>query len=93
MKNTNKIRQLLKSIEWIHVAFHEDDFFCPSCKRSKEDGHYKDCQLKQALALLPCETCGGTGKVPTPQSVGFGHENEIMDTCPNCQPKLLEVKK
>ena len=66
MKKTDiqKIRQLLISLEWIHVAFHEDDYFCPSCKRSKESGHYKDCRLKQALALLPCETCGGTREKP-----------------------------
>lgn len=52
-----QIRSLLKSLEWIHVAFHADDYFCPCCKRSKKDGHYKDCQLKQALTFLPCETC------------------------------------
>jgi hypothetical protein len=44
-----RLIKFLKTIEWIHVAFHEDDYFCPCCKRSKEDGHYKDCRLKQAF--------------------------------------------
>lgn len=85
MKNIDvqKIRHLLQSLEWIHVAFHEDDYFCPCCKRSKEDGHYKDCQLKQALALLPCKTCGGTGQCKDPKA---GNSNMLtLMECPDCQ--------
>lgn len=33
-----------------------------------------------------CETCGGSKRVPTEQSKGFGKENQIMDVCPDCQP-------
>lgn len=44
----------------------------------------------EALALLPCSTCNGTKQISTAQSRGFGKENEILDSCPDCQePKKM----
>lgn len=68
MKNTDikKIRELLKTFEWIHMDSREykTEYFCPACKQTKEFGHYKDCSFKRASELLPCKTCNGTGKLP-----------------------------
>jgi len=65
MKNTDiaKIRQLLKSI----VKYY-----------TKKDGQSNapfsvQQKLKQALALLPCETCDGSGK-----------KQEYTKVCPEC---------
>ena len=58
MKNTDiaKIRQLITEIK--------DEF------QLSEWGHYPAkaaTLLEKILALLPCETCGGTGKKPRPE--------------------------
>lgn len=48
-----------------------------------------DFLICQALALLPCETCGGTGD--SKASVIDDLSGGIVDTdipCPDCQPKL-----
>lgn len=35
-------------------------------------------------SIKPCQKCGGSGRVPTLRSVGFGQENQIMEPCPAC---------
>lgn len=73
MKNTDiqKIRQLLREIKIVASQTQGDIFYY--------------IKAEQALALLPCETCGGTKLVPTAQSAGFGKQNAIMQECPDCQ--------
>lgn len=89
MKNTNQIRQLLEKI----ISRLCGDCDSDGCATQK-GCPYKDLfhEITQALAVLPCETCNGTKKIPTAQSRGFGKENEIMDTCPDCQKSGVETK-
>lgn len=45
-------------------------------------------ELERAIAALEsevCETCEGSGKIPTKASAGFGQQNAIMQDCPDCQ--------
>ena len=45
-----KLLEACKNIEWIHIAFSDDDLICPCCWRTKDEGHKLDCQLQAALA-------------------------------------------
>ena len=84
MKNTNEMRRLLCEI--YAIADNDEPKPLP--------GELLACFPRimdladKALTLLPCETCDGTKQVSTSRSIGFG--NAIMDTCTDCQPKLLE---
>ena len=49
-------------------------------------------EINEALALLPCETCGGTGD--SKASVIDDLSGGIVDTdipCPDCQPKSKDA--
>ena len=73
MKPTDitKIRQHLKNIEEYYT------------KRNGQlrSPMYVRQELKQALDLLPCSTCNGTGYVG-PFKLGYAAE-----LCPDCQPR------
>lgn len=77
MKTTDiaKIRQFISEIKEAFELY--------------EWGHYPvkaDILLEKILALLPCETCGGTGN--TKASVIDDLSGGIVDTdipCPDCQ--------
>lgn len=38
--------ELLKKLEWITLP---SGTYCPHCAQQKDDGHWKDCELKLAL--------------------------------------------
>lgn len=81
MNNTDiqKIRQLLKKV----ISKLCKD--CNSDDCSTQRGcQYKDLfhEINQALALLPCETCGGSGRLAKYNQVG---NLVVGDLCPDCQ--------
>ena len=51
-------------------------------KRAKENGPGTNVLINKALALLPCETCGGSGKVTSIT----GRTDPPWKPCPDCQP-------
>jgi len=89
MKNTDiqKIRQLLETVkEWVCGDCGSDD-----CTTQKGCPYtYIFDKIDQALALLPCETCGGTKRVPSLYGLTqmHGTPKEMIEStkpCPDCQ--------
>jgi len=93
MKNTDiqKIRQLLKDI-----------VDAVNCSESNPTKRHCLRNVKQALALFPCETCGGVGYKPRPKgtsscrflfcqdltrSCGECNFYISRELCPDCQSK------
>lgn len=76
-----KIRQLLKEIVKPNRVYYD----CNECSAEK--------LAKQALDLLPCETCDGSGKIPIPiphtcigQTPGMlCNLCNLFKPCPDCQ--------
>ena len=85
MKNTDivKIRQLLKkiSLECTPCCNFPSDIF--PCREAH-------LLAKQALALLPCETCEGLGQIVVPRK---GTPGVDWEPCPDCQSKFQEMPK
>ena len=87
MKNTDKIRQLLKEASWL--------FF------NDKDG--VDNLIHQALDLLPCETCNSTGQVPDDFAAPYCSAlrdtcidcpiSSTCNPCPDCQPTTKSPKQ
>lgn len=49
-KENTKLKELLKSIEFIRVSHEtQDGEYCPNCGRNKSFGHAEDCELSKAL--------------------------------------------
>ncbi len=72
MKNTNQIRQLLQDA----IEYKRDYAY---------DYIIKKCT--EALALLPCETCNGTGKVNPTSDISFSTYRDLRENlipCPDC---------
>lgn len=71
MTPTDQIRQLLKD-------------YCEGCVAQGGDcqAHLDGCAISNALSLLPCGTCKGTGKVPISKAVSYSG----FIPCIDCQP-------
>jgi len=85
-----QIRQLLKTFEWIRIDSRncKTEYFCPACKKTKENGHDNNCAYKQALTLLPCPTCNGNRRIPNPTyGLLTKTKTDIIREipCPDCQ--------
>jgi len=95
---SNQILQLRQILKEIHKwTIEESGIVCPHkfgiCKHDN-----KKCPvylIEEALALLPCPTCNGTGQVPDDfddcggvagACVEIMHMNgELTKPCPDCQ--------
>lgn len=74
MKNTKKIRQLIQEVrERVRCPHGENVGGCDFCETTK--------LLEQALDLLPCKTCNGTGRV---SNIG-GRAYTTNELCPDCK--------
>lgn len=97
MKNATKIRQLLIRARQEVKKLSPAAICYPLYKE-----RIPIATLDEALALLPCETCGGTGKKPRPKGQRHCHlllcqdltcsceECDFyipQDPCPDCQKK------
>lgn len=71
MKNANPIRELLKSA--LDVLLGID-----STNATQNVHDY----VEDALALLPCETCNGTGQIPN--KTAAPHCSSLRQTCVDC---------
>ena len=43
-----ELKQHLQEIAWITDGY-EGELYCPACRRSIEEGHFKDCWLYNAI--------------------------------------------
>ncbi len=75
MNNTDKIRNLLNAA----IEYKGDYAYSHIIKKCKE-----------VLALLSCETCGGTEHIPTQIPPGGDID---FNRCPDCKEKKTPTKK
>lgn len=83
MKNTNQICQFVKNWQKETRAHLSENCY---------EEIFKEIILTKCgslLALLPCETCGGTGEIIADGSWGMIH---IKIPCPDCQKKPTKRK-
>lgn len=84
-----KIRQLLKPILEIqcHPIPRRFGYGGDSCEIMDVDLLLIEINTKKVLTLLPCETCGGTGRVIDEVLDDVQQESYIDKIpCPDCQP-------
>ncbi len=79
MSENKEVKELLEEIQWSNHGS------CPICNAFTTDGHYKNCELSQALTLLEkqpdCKTCMcmDCGKV-----IKTTEQSKHLKECPKC---------